>query len=126
MGKLELDATVYYMDGNRLVRSRIDGVRRKTKRGILECYTVIIYDVDDKEMRAEDLYTSKTDAFIKLMDVIDFGEKTLAEVNRNHDKLKKVCRYLFPDEYADEISDDDFKMEEEPVRALPQQNKIPY
>lgn len=109
MGKLEMDATVYYMDGNRLVRSRIDGVRRKTKRGFWESYTEIVYDVDGKEMRADDLYTSKTSAFIKLIDVIDFGEKTLGEVNRNHDKLKKVCRYLFPDEYDDEVEDKDFE-----------------
>ena len=109
MSKLTIDETVYYMDGNAVRRGKIEGIRKKWIRGLFQSEKEIVYDINGKEFFEDDIFTSKSWALIKIMTkTIDFGDKNFEDEAKTYNKLKKVCKYLFPEEWKDSVEDEDF------------------
>lgn len=102
MRKLSIDDPVYYFDNGRVEKGKINGIRKKWYSGLFQAHEGIVYEIGGEEYKDEDVFVRKSDAFIKMMEVIDF------ENHISYDKIKKVCKYLFPDEWEDSVEDEDF------------------
>lgn len=102
MKNLALDERVYYIDNAKVKRGKINGIRKKWYSGIFEARSGIIYEINGEDIKEEDVFIRKSDAFIKMMEVLDFGNEI------PYDKIKKACKYLFPEEWADSVEDEDF------------------
>ena len=102
MRKLSIDDRVYYFENGRVKKGKINGIRKKWFSGIFNAHEGIVYEIGGEEFNEEDVFVRKSDAFIKMMGVIDCEDKI------SYDKIKKVCRYLFPEEWEDSVEDEDF------------------
>ena len=102
MRKLSIDDIVYYFDNGRVKKGKINGIRKKWYSGIFQAHEGIVYEIDGEEFKDDDIFVSKSDAFIKMMEVLNRFD------NIPYDKIKKVCKYLFPEEWKDSVEDEDF------------------
>lgn len=109
MRKLSIDDTVYIIDGSRIKKAKIEGIKKKWFRGIFVSHKEIVYEILGKEYQAEEIYETKSEVFLKLIEVLVFEDKKMNEDKRTFMKLKNVCRYLFPEEFEDELEDKDFE-----------------
>ncbi len=103
MAKLSIDDIVYYFENGRVKKGKINGIRKKWYSEIFESLEGIVYEIDGEEFKEEDVFVRKSDAFIKMMEVLDRANKI------HYDKIKKACKYLFPEEWEDSVEDEDFK-----------------
>lgn len=107
MRKFSIDDTVYVIDGIRIKRAKIDGIKKKWFSGFWCKHQVIMYEILGKDYQEEEIYETKSEVFLKLIEVLVFEDKK--EDNIPFEKLKKVCKYLFPEDFYDELEDKDFK-----------------
>lgn len=109
MSKFSIDDTVYIIDGSRIKKAKIQGIKKKWFRGIFTSHEEIVYDILGKEYQTEEIYEAKSEVFLKLIEVLVFDDKKMYEDERTLRKLKNVCRYLFPEEWKDSVEDEDFQ-----------------
>lgn len=107
MSKFSIDDTVYIIDGSRIKKAKIRGIKKKWFSGIFTSHEEIVYDILGKEYQEEEIYEAKSEVFLKLIEVLVFEDKK--EDNIPFEKLKNVCKYLFPEEFEDELEDKDFE-----------------
>lgn len=107
MRKFSIDDTVYIIDGSRIKKAKIDGIRKKWFSGFWCKHEEIVYEILGKEYKEEDIYETKSEVFLKLIEVLVFEDEK--EDNIPFEKLKKVCKYLFPEDFDDELEDKDFE-----------------
>lgn len=112
MSKLSIDDTVYIIDGSRIKKSKINGIKKKWFRGIFSSHEEIVYEILGEEYQEEEIYETKSEVFLKLIEVLVFDDKKMYEDERTLTKLKNVCRYLFPEDFEDELEDKDFESTE--------------
>lgn len=67
-----------------------------------------MYEILGKEYQEEEIYETKSEVFLKLIEVLVFDDKKMYEDERTLTKLKNACKYLFPEEWADSVDDEDF------------------
>lgn len=103
MRKLSIDDIVYYFEDGRVKKVKSMALEKKWYSGIFESHESIVYEIGGEEFKDEDVFVRKSDAVIKMIEVLDFGKSI------TYDKIKKVCKYLFPEEWEDSIDDEDFK-----------------
>lgn len=107
MSKFSIDDTVYIIDGSRIKKAKIQGIKKKWFSGIFTAHEGIVYDILGKEYQEEEIYEAKSEVFLKLIEVLVFDDKKMND-DRTLRKLKNVCRYLFPEEWEDSVEDEDF------------------
>lgn len=108
MSKFSIDDTVYIIDGSRIKKAKIQGIKKKWFSGIFTSHEEIVYDILGKEYQEEEIYEAKSEVFLKLIEVLVFDDKKMIDDERTLRKLKNVCRYLFPEEWEDSVEDVDF------------------
>lgn len=102
MRKLSIDDNVYYFENGRVKKGKINGIRKKWYSGVFESLERIVYEIDGEKFNEEDVFVSKSDAFIKMMEVFQRRDDI------PYGKIKKACKYLFPEEWEDSVEDEDF------------------
>lgn len=112
MSKLSIDDPVYIIDGSIIKKSKINGIKKKWFRGIFSSHEEIVYEILGKEYQEEEIYETKSEVFLKLIEVLVFDDKKMYEDERTLTKLKNVCRYLFPEDFEDELEAKDFESTE--------------
>lgn len=106
MRKFSIDDTVYIIDGSRIKKAKINGIKKKWFSGFWCAHQEIVYDILGKEYQEEEIYETKSEVFLKLIEVLVFEDEK--EDNIPFEKLKNVCKYLFPEDFDDEVEDKDF------------------